>query len=52
MNTILNTITVPRNVNISYVTLEDSTMVRHLELTRLVRELSAAITRWYYTNLG
>jgi len=52
MNTTLNTITIPHNVSISYVVVEDSMMVRHMELTALVRELSAAITRWYYTNLG
>jgi hypothetical protein len=51
MNTTLNTITVPRNVTISYVTVEDNMMVRHMEVTTLVREVMAAVTRWYYTNM-
>lgn len=57
MNTTPTTITVPENVVITYVATSDAEnpesnrVRRHLERTAAVREVTTAVTRWYYASM-
>jgi len=55
MNTNLPTVTIPANVVIVFVTTdaenpESNRVRRHLERTAAVREVTTAVTRWYYAS--
>ena len=56
MNTTSEALTIPTNVTITFVRASDAEnpesnrVRRHLEKETAVREIAAALTRWFYTQ--